>query len=346
MRHFPAIVVLTVVLTLALIACGDDNTPTPEAATILPTEPATVSPSPMSEPTQPATPTIQQSVNKPATPEPPAGTSPTTAETEPPPNIVAEVNGEAIPMAEFQRQFTDARAYLISEKLVDPNTDEGQAQLRELRNQILDQLIDQHLIDQAAKQMGLTVTDEELEASIAKIKADLGSDEAFAESLAANNLTEEEFREFQRQQLLSRKVMDQVTSELPDEAEQVHARHILVETRAEAESILEQLENGADFAELAQEHSLDETTKANGGDLGFFPRGVVLPEFEEVAFSIDVGERSGVVETPLGYHIIEVLERETRPISDDMKIGLHQQMISNWLDAQRAQADIKRYLAP
>ena len=247
-------------------------------------------------------------------------------------------------MAEFQRQLTDARTYLLSEGLIDPDTEDGQARLQALRDQVLDQLIDQALITQAAAEMGLSVTDDELEESIASIKASLESEEAFAKSLVANNLTEEEFRSLQRQQLLSRKVMDRITADVPDEAEQVHARHILVETEEEAQSILDQLESGADFAELAKEHSTDETTKDNGGDLGFFPRGVVLPEFEEAAFALDVGERSGVVQTPYGYHIIEVLERETRPVPDEIKEGLRQQIIINWLDAQRAQADIVRYL--
>lgn len=326
---------LFVLLAMILLACGA-NTATPEA--VVPSAPP---PEPAATATQPTTETTQEPAPAPeTTPE----ASDTGTETEAPPGIVAEVNGEAIPLADFQRQLTDARTYLLSEGLIDPDTEEGQASLDALREQVLAQLIDQALIKQAAEDMDLTVTDEELENSIAQIKEDLGPDEAFAEALAANNLTEEEFRKLQRQQLLSRKVMDQITGELPDEAEQVHARHILVETQEEAEAILEQLENGADFAELAREHSTDETTRDEGGDLGFFPRGVILPEFEEVAFNLEVGERSGIVETPFGYHIIEMLERETRPIPDEIREGLRQQMIENWLEAQHAQAEIKTYL--
>lgn len=328
---------LFVLLATILLACGG-STATPEAVVppAEPTEPAATA-------TQPATEATQEPEPAPETTSEASDTE-TETKAEAPAGVVAEVNGEAIPLADFQRQLTDARTYLLSEGLIDPDTEEGQASLDALREQVLAQLIDQVLIKQAADDMGLTVTSEELDASIAKIKEDLGSDQAFAEALAANNLTEEEFRKLQRQQLLSRKVMDQITGELPDEAEQVHARHILVETREEAEAIQEQLENGADFAELAREHSTDETTRDEGGDLGFFPRGVILPEFEEVAFSLEVGERSGIVETPFGYHIIEVLERETRPIPDEIREGLRQQMIENWLEAQRAQAEIKTYL--
>lgn len=339
MRLIPAKLALIVLLATGLVACGGGGPATPTA--IVPTTPPTA---PQVQVTQPAPPTAQETEGLPAAPEATAESRETTTETEPPPGVVAEVNGIAIPMADFQRQLTDARAYLLGEGLIDPDTEAGQAQLRALRDQVLEQLIDQVLIVQAAEEMGLTVTDEELEESIARIKEDLGSEEAFVNSLAANNLTEEEFRTLQRQQLLSRKVMDSITADTPDEAEQVHARHILVQTREEAESILEQLESGADFAQLAKEHSVDETTKDDGGDLGFFPGGFVLPEFEEAAFALKVGERSGVVETPFGYHIIEVLERETRPIPDEIKEGLRQQKIINWLEAQRAQAEIKRYL--
>ncbi|MBS1251821.1 MAG: Foldase protein PrsA 2 [Anaerolineales bacterium] len=341
MRRIPAILALTAFLIATLIACGGSDTPTPQQQsppTTAPKDPAPTEP----QPTRPPTPTTQPAANTPAGDSEPG----TTIETEPPPDVVAEVNGAPIPMAEFQRQLIDARTYLLGEGLIDPDTEEGQAALSALRQRVLDQLIDQVLIKQTADEMGLTVTDEELEASISSIKEDLGSEEAYAESLAANNLAEDEFRKLQRQQLLSRKVMDEITAELPDEAEQVHARHILVETRDEAADILEQLKAGASFGDLAKEHSIDETTREDGGDLGFFPRNVVLPAFEEVAFDLEVGEISGVAETVFGYHIIEVLERETRPIPDKIKGGLRQQRITNWLELRRAQAGIKRYLEP
>lgn len=338
MRLVPATLTVATLLTAILMACSGSDTSTPRAVA-----PATPSAALM-QATQPAAPAASAAVSTLTPSGPASGAGETTATTEAPPGVVAEVNGVAVPMSDFQRQLTDARTYLLSEGLIDPDTEEGQARLEALRDQVLGQLIDQALIIQAAEQMGLSVSDDELEESIANIKAALPSEDAFAESLAANNLTEEEFRSLQRQQLLSWKVMDKITADVPDEAEQVHARHILVETEEDAKSILEQLESGADFAELAREHSTDETTKENGGDLGFFPRGVVLAEFEEAAFALAVGERSGVVQTPYGYHIIEVLARETRPVPDEIKEGLRQQIIVNWLDTQRAQADIERYL--
>jgi len=316
---------------MTLVACGRSE---PSTSETLATEPS---------------PTLRAGA-APVTPEPSLttessemGPQSTTAPTGLPP-VVARVNGQDIPLADFQRQLADTQAYLLSQNLIDPNTEEGKEALKALRQQVLDQLIDQVLIVQAAQRMGITVTDEELEASIEAIKKDLGSEEAFQQSLAANNLTEEQFRALQRQQLISRKLIDTITADVPEEAEQVHARHILVDSREKAEEILKQLEQGADFSELAKKYSLDETSRENGGDLGFFPRGVVLPEFEAVVFSLEPGQRSGVVETSYGFHIIEVLERETRPIPPEMLEGLRQQRVLDWLEAERAKADIQKFI--
>ncbi|GAB4254292.1 MAG: peptidylprolyl isomerase [Acidobacteriota bacterium] len=99
--------------------------------------------------------------------------------------------------------------------------------------------------------------------------------------------------------------------------EQVHARHILIQieddneeaARKEAEEILRQLRQGADFEKLAREHSDDPGSAAKGGDLGFFGRGQMVPEFERVAFSLKPGEISDLVRTPFGFHIIQTLEK-------------------------------------
>ena len=85
----------------------------------------------------------------------------------------------------------------------------------------------------------------------------------------------------------------------------VQASHILVETEAEANELLGQLSEGADFSEIAKQYYIDRASGAKGGDLGQFGRGDLRPEFEEVVFRLRVGEVSGVVKTDLGYHIIK-----------------------------------------
>lgn len=91
--------------------------------------------------------------------------------------------------------------------------------------------------------------------------------------------------------------------------EEVHAWHILLETKQQADSIYDMLKEGADFAELARERSIDPSAKDNSGDLGFFSWGRMVPEFQEVAFKLKAGEISRPVQTSYGWHVIKVIER-------------------------------------
>jgi peptidyl-prolyl cis-trans isomerase C len=90
----------------------------------------------------------------------------------------------------------------------------------------------------------------------------------------------------------------------------VRASHILVETEEDGNFILAKLKEGGDFAKLAAEYSKDKSSAGNGGDLGFFSRGRMVPEFEEAAFSLEIGEISGLVKTQFGYHIIKVTDKK------------------------------------
>ncbi len=90
--------------------------------------------------------------------------------------------------------------------------------------------------------------------------------------------------------------------------EKAKARHILVETEKECEDLIAQIQDGADFGELAQKHSKC-PSKAKGGDLGEFCPGQMVPEFDTVVFSEDVGVPHGPVKTEFGYHIVEITDR-------------------------------------
>jgi parvulin-like peptidyl-prolyl isomerase/Tfp pilus assembly protein PilF len=106
-----------------------------------------------------------------------------------------------------------------------------------------------------------------------------------------------------------------------DQPEEIRASHILVEDEKEAEDVLKQLKQGADFAELAKGYSTDTATAENGGDLGWFGRRKMVPEFEEVAFALEIGETSGIVKTDYGYHIIKLTDRKEAhtPTLDEVK---------------------------
>ncbi len=160
----------------------------------------------------------------------------------------------------------------------------------------------------------------------------------------ATGMSEAEYRETVKADLLWQKMEEFVSQQVPTTELQIHARHILVETREEAEAVLERLEAGEEFAALAEELSQDPGSGEEGGDLGWFPQGRMVPEFDEAAFSLSPGETSDVVETSFGFHIILVEERdedrELDPAMLEQRIG---EAFQAWLLDLEATATIGRY---
>jgi peptidyl-prolyl cis-trans isomerase C len=131
-----------------------------------------------------------------------------------------------------------------------------------------------------------------------------------------------------------RKVYEEAVKQVKNE-EEVHARHILVPTEDEAKAILAQLKGGADFAALAKEKSKDPGA-AEGGDLGYFTKEQMVPEFAEVAFKLGKGQLSDPVKTQFGWHIIKVEDKRTRPTPTFEQV---KPQIENYV-AHRAQAEM------
>jgi peptidyl-prolyl cis-trans isomerase C len=130
------------------------------------------------------------------------------------------------------------------------------------------------------------------------------------------------------------KVYDEAVKAVKNE-EEVHARHILVTTEDEAKAILAQLKGGADFATLAKEKSKDPGA-AEGGDLGYFTKEQMVPEFAEVAFKLGKGQLSDPVKTQFGWHIIKVEDRRIKPTPTFEQV---KPQIENYI-AHRAQAEL------
>ena len=122
--------------------------------------------------------------------------------------------------------------------------------------------------------------------------------------------------------------------------EEVHAWHILMETKEQADSIYQMLKEGADFAQLAKERSIDPSAKDNAGDLGFFSWGKMVPEFQEVAFKMKEGEISRPVETSFGWHIIKLIERRKveQPPYEEAK-----RLIQSKLEQGKKERRVKEY---
>ena len=112
-----------------------------------------------------------------------------------------------------------------------------------------------------------------------------------------------------------RKIYDDATKQMKPE-EEVHARHILLETEEEAKAVREELQKGADFAETAKSRSKDPGAAAEGGDLGFFSKDQMVPEFADAAFKLEKGQLSDPVKSPFGWHVIRVEDKRTRPVPD------------------------------
>ncbi len=255
--------------------------------------------------------------------------------------LAALVNGQPIVMEEYEKQVAQVEAFFAQEGL-DLESAEGRERLAQARRQVLEQMIDQELIRQAAAAMGVSISESQLESSLQEIIDQSGGQDRFDQSLQAMGNTYDDFRQMLLDQLLSEGVYGAVTASISSTAEQVHARHILVATRERAEEVLARLQAGEDFSYLAREYSEDISSRETGGDVGFFPRGIMPPEVEEVAFTAQVGEVSGVIESLFGFHIIQVLEKEEREIAVEVFENLRQQTFMQWLQQRREGSTIER----
>ena len=331
-------------LGLTLAACGSEPTaavpaaqePSPVAsATSIPTPAPQNTDAPADDPRAEETmTTVPQEVAEP-------GESSGPTENGQP--LAARVNGQPIYLDAFQKQLTQTEQALAEQGILLEGTD-GDAQRAQIRENVLKGLIEQALIEQAAAAMQIKVADEELEASLQASASQ--SSQTMEAWLAENNMTMDELREMQRSQLITAKVIQQLSELVPTTAEQVHARHIFTMDRAKADAAMAQLAAGETFAAIAQQVSEDFSTAPNGGDLGWFPRETPMmpPAVMDVAFSLEPGQTSEVIESEVGFHIVRVEAREdSRPLTQDMLIYVRQKAFQTWLDQQMVVSEIERY---
>ncbi len=165
-------------------------------------------------------------------------------------------------------------------------------------------------------------------------------DEALKGYLAAAGVTEDQLRQVIRASLVRAALQADMERDVPREQEQVMARHILVQSEAEARIALDRLGEGEDWEALAAELSLDESNKTQGGELGWFGRGLMTPAFEEAAFTGEIGTVVGPIETPFGWHLIDIQDRQVRLLDDfDYQLAVDA-AFRTWLDERRAAAEI------
>lgn len=240
--------------------------------------------------------------------------------------------------------------------------------LENFGEQVLDSMITEKLIDQEMAKENVKVTEEDIEKELEMIKSSFSGEDEFNSLLAQYGMTVDVLKGQLENELKVKKLLEkQVTiqdeemkkyyeenKEQFNTPELVRASHILVDSQAEAEEILNDLKNGGDFSQLAMEKSKDELTKDNGGDLNYFARGD-YPEFEDATFQLNVGELSGVVKSEDGYHIIKVTDKKeaTSPSFEEVKDRIYEQMLNDeidniypdWMNKIYSQADIENKLA-
>jgi len=163
-----------------------------------------------------------------------------------------------------------------------------------------------------------------------------------AESYSNLGLNEADIRKvFFEDRLFRQKVYEIITKDLPHEQDQVWARHILVADEATAQSVLNQLLNGGDWVTLAAKYSTDTGSKDIGGDVGWFGPGKMVAEFENAAFKLPVGAISQPIQTTFGWHIIQVLGHENRPLAEADYKQATDAKFQEWLTEARSATTVK-----
>ena len=245
-------------------------------------------------------------------------------------------------MAAFLREVQSRQAPAI-QRGVTANTPQGKDELEQIKQQTLDNMIDDVLVMQDAAKQGISVSDAEVEAEIQKGISTAGGQAKFEEQLKSQNQTLDDARNTVRIQLLYQKMLAKVVGNIQT-AEEVHARDIRVDSQAKAQDILTQIRAGTDFAQLARQFSQNTETAQNGGDLGWFPRGKLTEkEVEDAAFNLQPGQVSEVIQSALGYHIIQTLERNPARQLEGNDLVIAQRLAAeNWLNGLRSQAKVQR----
>ncbi len=150
-------------------------------------------------------------------------------------------------------------------------------------------------------------------------------------------IKEKTFRNLVKIFYLREQVIEDVTENIERTQEQVRARHILVEEQETADDLYQRLQEGDSFADLAREFSTDTFSAEQGGDLGWFGRGMMTAPFEEAAYDLEIGQISQPVETDFGWHIIQVLGKEERPIDQETYNRLKNQAYNEWLQDKKTE---------
>jgi foldase protein PrsA len=234
----------------------------------------------------------------------------------------------------------------------------NQSNTASLPYQTLNQIENDELTRRAASNVGIQVTSGNITQEInSSIRSSAGGNitdaqlnEIYQGWLDRVRLSDAEYRQVVEANLLREKLREYFKDQkIATETKQVHLYDILVGNEGNATEVLNRLQNGEDFATVAQELSTDEASKPYGGDLGWLPRGILSyyidPQLDQYAFSLEVGNISEPIKTTKGYYVIKVSEiEENRPVDDQYREILAASELDKWLNELMGASNIKDYL--
>ena len=244
--------------------------------------------------------------------------------------LAAHVNGEGLTLAEFEAELSRLQS---AQSDIDINST-----LEDQQEQVLNELINQTLLARAATEQNFVVDETTLQERMDALAQQIGGMEELQNWFTGYGYTETSFRLALQRSIAAAWMRDQIISGVPDTAEQVHARQILVREENIAISIERQVQAGADFETLAFQYD-----PLTGGDLGWFPHGYLFqPDVENEAFNLQPGSVSDIIQTSYGFHIVQLIERdEHRSLSPDAKLFLQHQTLEQWLEQRRSESTIE-----
>lgn len=281
-------------------------------------------------------------------------------------NEVAVVGDCSISKEQYNRLLDQARKSYKAQK--QPFPDVGTEQYAALRKQAMQFLVQRCEFNQRADELGVTVTDADVDKQLQTIKAqyfgkdgkcDATCEKKYRTQIAKQGLTEEQVREDVRASVVQNKLYTKVTADVTVEDSEIDAyykknktqyvqpesrdvRHILVKKKTLADDLYQQLRSGGNFAALAKKYSEDPGSKASGGKLTV-SKGRQVPEFDKASFKLGVHELSKPIKTQYGWHIIEALTKikkaTTTPLSE-VRTAIKQQLLQ-----QKKQEEMKKWVA-
>lgn len=280
-------------------------------------------------------------------------------------DVVATVNDKKITVAEYKKALDlnkQATESMYGESIWDMEVEKGKKYKEFFKDSVMEQMINTQILFEQAKKENLLPSKEDVDKKFKEFEKSIAENKAYKENMKKLGITNEDIKKEQEIGLAIQNYQDNFkkVTKISDEdikkyyednkkefyEDKVRASHILISTvdennkplseakkaeaKKKAEDILKKAKSGEEFANLAKEYSDDKGSGAKGGDLDFFEKGAMVPEFEAAAWGLKVGEISELVETQFGYHIIKVTDKSQKQLTfDEVKDTIKDKLLGN-----------------